>query len=124
MKTTFANSYIQYGTMQGGHDWYETLSKTYNDLGYKTSRVDPCVQFKKEDGNYVIMDTYTFGASNDDNEIKRRKEEIRGIWEVKDVGETEYFFGMRVHPTPFDVIVGTKFLNMRFLGHVGVIGGN
>jgi hypothetical protein len=23
-----------YGTMQGGHDWYETLCGTYDDLGY------------------------------------------------------------------------------------------
>ena len=27
-------------------------------------------------------------------------------------------------PIPFDVVVGAKFLNMRFLGHVGMIGGN
>jgi hypothetical protein len=32
-----------YGTMQGGHDWFETLGNTYNDLGYNTSRADPCV---------------------------------------------------------------------------------
>ena len=36
-----------YGTMQGGHNWYETLTKTFEDLGYITSRADPCVQFKK-----------------------------------------------------------------------------
>ena len=32
-----------YGTMQGGHDWYKTVSKTFNDLGYTTSQVEPCV---------------------------------------------------------------------------------
>ena len=32
-----------YGTRQGAHDWYETLSRTYNDLGYITSRADPFV---------------------------------------------------------------------------------
>ena len=32
-----------YGTMQGVHDWYETLTATYDKLGYTTSRVDPCV---------------------------------------------------------------------------------
>ena len=26
-----------YGTMQGVHDQYEMLNKTYNDLGYKAS---------------------------------------------------------------------------------------
>jgi hypothetical protein len=96
-----------YGTMQGGHDWYETLSGTYNDLGYTTSCADPCVCFKKENGNYTITDTYTddtFGTSNSDEEIKRRKNEIGGVWEVKDVGETEYFLGMRVQQ---DMELGT-----------------
>src|SRR5882762_11254782 len=74
-----------YGTMQGGHDWYKTLSTTYDELGYITSRADPCVRFKKEDGNYMISDTYTddtFGASNSDEEIQKRKDEIGGAWEV------------------------------------------
>ena len=37
--------------MQGVHDWYETLNKTYNNLGYKASQADPCICFKKESGN-------------------------------------------------------------------------
>ncbi len=89
-----------YGTMQGAHDWYETLTKTYEKLGYTTSRADPCVRFKtKGDSEYTVTDTYTddvFGASKTDAEIKRRKEEIGREWEIKDVGENEYFLGMRV----------------------------
>ena len=88
-----------YGTMQGGHNWYETLSTTFNDLGYTTSLADPCVRFKKENGNYTITDTYTndiFGASNDDEETRKRKNEIGKVWEINDVGENEYFLGMRV----------------------------
>ena len=49
---------------------------------------------RKEDGNCTITDTYTnniFGASNDNDKIKRRKEEIGGIWKVKDLEEMEYF---------------------------------
>src|ERR1700678_1515334 len=102
-----------YGTMQGGHDWYETLGKTYNDLGYTTSRADPCVRFKKENGNYTITDTYTddvFGASNDAEEEERRKKEIGGVWEIKDVGENEYFLGMRVQQ---DLALGTIRLTQR-----------
>jgi hypothetical protein len=102
-----------YGTMQGAHDWYETLSKTYKDLGYTTSRADPCVRFKKENGNYTITDTYTddvFGASNDDEEGERRKKEIGGVWEIKDVGENEYFLGMRVQQ---DLEMGTIRLTQK-----------
>ena len=102
-----------YGTMQGGHDWYKTLSKTYDDLGYTTSRADPCVRFKKQDGNYTLTDTYTddtFGASNNDEEIKKRKAEIGSVWDVKDVGETEYFLGMRVQQ---NLELGTVRLTQR-----------
>ena len=88
-----------YGTMQGAHDWYETLSTTFHELGYTTSRADPCVRFKEGRGTYTITDTYTdgiLGASKNEEEIKERKDEIGKIWDIKDVGETEYFLGMRV----------------------------
>ena len=102
-----------YGTMQGGHDWYNTLSATYDDLGYTTSRADPCVRYKRENGNFTLTDTYTddvFGASNNDQEIRRRKDEMAKIWDIKDVGETEYFLGMRVQQ---DLTLGTIRLTQR-----------
>jgi Reverse transcriptase (RNA-dependent DNA polymerase) len=102
-----------YGTMQGGHNWFETLGISYDKLKYITSRADPCVRIKKENGNYTITNTYTddtFGASNSKEEEKRRKEEIGGEWEIKDVGETEYFLGMRVQQ---DLELGTIRLTQR-----------
>ena len=45
--------------------------------------------FKEENGNYTIMNTYTddtFGASNSEEEEKRRKDEIGKVWDIKDVG--------------------------------------
>ena len=102
-----------YGTMQGAHDWYETLKATYDDLGYITSRADPCVRYKRENGEYTLTDTYTddvFGASTTDAEIRRRKDEMGKQWEIKDVGETEYFLGMQVQQ---DLDRGTIRLTQR-----------
>ena len=102
-----------YGTMQGGHDWWKTLGTTYDELGYTTSRADPCVRIKKEDGNYTLTNTYTDdvnGASNNDEEIEKRKKEIGAIWEIKDVGESEYFLGMRIQQ---DLTLGTIRLTQR-----------
>ena len=102
-----------YGTMQGGHNWYETLCKTYDKLNYTSSRADPCVRFKKENGNYTITNTYTddtFGASNNDEEIKARKDEMSHKWETRDVGELEYFLGMQVQQ---DLALGTIRLTQR-----------
>ena len=102
-----------YGTMQGAHDWYETLTETYKKLGYTTSRADPCVRYKREGDGYTITDTYTddvFGASRTDRKIEERKEEIGKEWEIKDVGESEYFLGMRVQQ---DLKEGTIRLTQR-----------
>ena len=102
-----------YGTMQGGNKWWYTLDNTYLDLGYTTSKADPCVRYKKEEDNYTLTDTYNddvFGASNDDEEIRKRKEEMAKIWDIKDVGETEYFLGMRVQQ---DLDAGTIRLTQR-----------
>ena len=85
--------------MQGTHDWYETLMATYDKLNYITSRADPCVRYKRDDGEYAVTDTYTddiFGASTTDEEVTRRKAEIGNEWEIKEVEENDYFLGMRV----------------------------
>jgi len=102
-----------YGTMQGAHDWYETLTATYDKLGYVTSRADPCVRIKKDNDEYTITDTYTddiFGASKTDAEIEKRKNEMGQEWEIKDVGESEYFLGMCVQQ---DLDLGTIRLTQR-----------
>jgi Reverse transcriptase (RNA-dependent DNA polymerase) len=88
-----------YGMMQRVHNWYQMLNKTYSNLRYHVSWADPCICYKKENGNYTITDTYTndiFGASNNDEEAKQRKEEMGKVWEIKNVGENDYFLGMQV----------------------------
>ena len=63
-----------YGTMQEAHDWYETLSKTYKDLGYTTLHVDQCVQFKKENGHHTITDMYTDNFFGHQMMMRKRRE--------------------------------------------------
>jgi hypothetical protein len=102
-----------YGTMQGAHDWYETLTDTYNKLGYISSRADPCVRYKVDGDEYTLTDTYTddvFGASKTHEEAKRRKEEMGQEWEIKDVSDNEYFLGTRVQQ---DLNLGTIRLSQR-----------
>ncbi len=90
-----------------------TRTNTYDKLGYTTSRADPCVRYKKENGGYTLTDTYTddiFGVSKTDEEIQRRKDEMGREWEIKDVGQNEYFLGMRVQQ---DIEKGTIRLTQR-----------
>jgi hypothetical protein len=103
-----------YGTMQGGRDWAVTLGKTYNDLGYVSSRADPCVRVKiSDDGGYTLTDTYTddvWGASSSIEEGEMRKAELANIWDLKDVGNTHRLLGMRVDQ---DLEAGTVTLSQR-----------
>ncbi len=102
-----------YGMMQGAHDWYETLTDTYNKLDYTTLRADPCVRYKAENGRYTLTDTYTddiFGALKTDEEMQQRKDKMGKEWEIKDVGENKYFLGMRVQQ---DIDKGTIRLTQR-----------
>ena len=86
-----------YRMMQGAHNWYETLTNTYDKLGYTTSCADPCVRYKKENDEYTITDTYMdniFGVSKTDREAQERKDEMGKEWEIKDVGDNKYFLGV------------------------------
>ncbi len=89
-----------YGTMQGGHDWADTLGITYNELGYTTSRADPCIQVCKGDnGEYTLTATYTndiLGASSLPAEAEQRKREFGQIWAIKDILDQERLLGMKI----------------------------
>jgi hypothetical protein len=59
----------------------------------------PAFGTRKTDDGYTLTDTYTddvFGASKTKKEMKERKDEMAKEWEIKDVGENDYFLGMRV----------------------------
>jgi hypothetical protein len=45
-----------------------------------------------------------FGVSSDSEEKKKRKDKMGKVWEIKDVGENEYFLGMWVQQ---DLTLGT-----------------
>ena len=74
--------------MQGGQDWFWTLDKAYKDLGYHTSRADPCVRAKSIDGEHTIANTFNddvFGTSTTKEGARRAKEELASIYEIKDL---------------------------------------
>lgn len=103
-----------YGTMQGGHDWFETLGRTYDNLGYKTSQADPCVRMMGQPGgNYTLTDMYMddiWGASSSAEEASHRKKELTEKWELKDVGEDHYFLGIKIDQ---DLAAGTISFSQR-----------
>jgi hypothetical protein len=88
-----------YGTMDGAHNWWETLDVEMSELGYYCSKADPSVRSRHANGNITITSTYTddtTGISSSPEEAKRAKEELGWRYEVKDLGEANMILGIHV----------------------------
>lgn len=92
-----------YGLMQGGHNWWNTLDKTYDDLGYLASRANGCVRYKRVGGEHTITDNYNddvLGASTTSVGAQMAKDELGSKFEIKDLGELKYILGVRFDRNP------------------------
>lgn len=89
-----------YGTMQGAHDWYETLNSAYNDLGYHQSKADPCIRSRREGSELTLTSTYTddvLGASTTIEGARKAKAELSKRFKLTEVEKLHLLLGMRIH---------------------------
>ncbi|KAF7768677.1 hypothetical protein Agabi119p4_7920 [Agaricus bisporus var. burnettii] len=88
-----------YGTMQGAHDWAQTLDRTYAGHGYYISKADPQVRSKVEGDEFTLTSTWTddvLGASSTTDGEAKAKDELGRSYEIKDLGEAKFILGMRI----------------------------
>lgn len=94
-----------YGTMQGAHDWAQTLERAYQGHGYYTSKADPQVRFKVVDNELTLTSTWTddiLGASSTELGENRAKEELGSSYEIKDLGTARFILGMKIEHNDTD----------------------
>jgi hypothetical protein len=92
-----------YGTMQGAHDWAETLEKTYQGHRYYTSKADPQVRSRLENDELTLTSTWTdniLGALTTEAGETKAKGELRSSYEIKDLGTAKFILGMRIDRDP------------------------
>jgi hypothetical protein len=88
-----------YGTMQAGHNWWETLDQAYKSLGYTRSRADQCVRTRVSESGVTTTGTYTddtFGGSSSAGEMERAKTEIGEVFRIKETDDIQFALGMRL----------------------------
>ena len=79
--------YTLYGTMQGANNWWDSLDKEYNQLGYYRSKADTSVRSRNVDGEITITSTYTddvTGISSSVAGAEKAQDELGLQYEVKD----------------------------------------
>jgi hypothetical protein len=88
-----------YGTMQGAHDWAQTLDKTYRDHGYYKSKADSQVRLKVDGEELTLTSTWTddvLGASTTKPGEMKVKSELASSYKVKDLGDAKLILGMKI----------------------------
>ncbi|GAV99168.1 retrotransposon Ty1-copia subclass [Lentinula edodes] len=110
-----------YGTMQGSHDWQETLAAGYSDDGYVTSRANPCIRYRREGGEYTLTSTYgddVCGGSSTENGRLRAVNDLAKRWESSEVS-SHVLLGMNIQQNPITraITISQKAYILRMLEH-------
>ncbi len=88
-----------YGTMQGGHVWYENIRNTLKTMGYVCTEADHAV-FTRMRGNALsilalYVDNITMACKSLDV-IKEDKERPKTHYQMTDLGEIAWILGVHV----------------------------
>jgi hypothetical protein len=92
-----------YGTMQGAHDWAQTLEKTYQAHNYYTSKADPQVRSRIEGDEITLTSTWTddiLGSSSSEAGEIKAKSELKNNYKLKDLGAATFILGMKIDRDP------------------------
>lgn len=84
--------------MQGGHNWWNTLDKAYNNLRYLASHADGHIQHKQIHDEHTITNNYNdnvLGASTTPEGAQKAKDKLGSKFEIKDMGNLKYILGVR-----------------------------
>ena len=89
-----------YGLKQAGRGWYLEMSKVFiKELGYKRSKIDHSVFYKRNEPEHTIIAVATDDmavTSKRKADAERIKAEIKKYWEITDHGPIKWFLGFRV----------------------------
>ena len=84
-----------YGLRTAPKDWYDTLSSFLLELGFKTSKHDRCLFYRREVSLSIFVDDINiFGP--DDDELSEILQAINKKFKLRDMGSISHYLGMEV----------------------------
>ena len=89
-----------YGLRQAPRAWYLKLKAEMEKLGWEVSEADPALFYKREEeGSFyalVYVDDIEMAGPKGSERIEDLKRELKGIFDIRDLGESTYFLGMEI----------------------------
>lgn len=88
-----------YGLKQSSRAWYKKVDEVLLQLGYRRSKIEPCMYTKIQEKLKTIVTLYVddfFIFSNDSKETKHLKDVLGSHFKLKDLGEIKRCLGVNV----------------------------
>lgn len=88
-----------YGLKQASRQWFLKFSATLVNLGFQKSKTDHTLFIRNTNGKYVPVLVYVDDiiiASNDDSEVDTLKEDLKLVFNLRDLGPLKYFLGLEI----------------------------
>lgn len=89
-----------YGLKQSSRAWHKKVDSTMLAIGYKKSKLEPCLYTKFVNGSRTIVTLYVddfFIFSNDKQEMKSLRETLSTQFKIKDLGQIKQCLGITVN---------------------------
>ncbi|RVW70009.1 Retrovirus-related Pol polyprotein from transposon RE1 [Vitis vinifera] len=115
-----------YGLKQSPRAWFDRFTKAVLKLGYKQGQADHTLFVKKSHaGKMAILIVYVDDiilSGNDMEELQNLKKYLSEEFEVKDLGNLKYFFGMEVARSRKGIVVSQRKYILDLLKETGMLG--
>ena len=106
-----------YGLKQSGRMWYNRLSEHLTKEGYVNDPICPCVFIKKTMSGFVIIAVYVddLNIIGTQKEIQKASDYLKGEFEMKDLGQTQYCLGLQIEHSQNGIFVHQSTYTKRVL---------
>ncbi|KAL0641872.1 hypothetical protein Bca4012_102526 [Brassica carinata] len=115
-----------YGLKQSPRAWYNKLSTTLNGRGFKKSELDHTLFTLTTPSGMVALLVYVDDiiiTGSDKEGIKATKEFLKSMFEIKDLGEMKYFFGIEICRSKEGLFMSQRKYTLDLLKGAGAYGG-
>ena len=86
-----------YGMKHASRQWFVKFSSTLLSMGFSKSHNDHTLFTKNNDGKYIAVLVYVDDIiCNDDKEVDQLKDDLRGVFKLRDLGPLKYFLGLDI----------------------------
>jgi Reverse transcriptase (RNA-dependent DNA polymerase) len=89
-----------YGLKQASHQWYFKFHQVIISFEFEPNLVDECIYHKFSGSKFVFLVLYVDDillASNDKNMMRETRKKKFKHFDMKDLGETSYVLGLKIH---------------------------